>query len=163
MQKEPSLAQQYGSVKLVDVHGTDPNNSKEFQECIPEHNHCTQIIHGMACGDLQDALYVVASLRTLIRVVHMHLHEDAKDSYRLALQEVYERNLTWIPTGKFAACLERCTLPRYACDADTIGGALSLWTAIAYLACKGTRQAVAGRTNVDPNNTGHVEPEQGSN
>ncbi|KAI2492871.1 hypothetical protein MHU86_21684 [Fragilaria crotonensis] len=65
VQKETSLAQQYGSVKLVDVHGTDPNCSKEFQECIPEHDHRTQIIHGMACGDLQDALDVVALLRTI--------------------------------------------------------------------------------------------------
>ncbi len=63
----------------------------------------------------------------------MHLHDDAKDSYRLALQKVYERNLTWIPTGKLPACLERCTLPRYACDEDIIGGALSLWMAIANL------------------------------
>jgi hypothetical protein len=31
------------------------------------------------------------------------------------------------------ACLEHCTLPRYACDKDIIGGALSLWMAIANL------------------------------
>jgi hypothetical protein len=83
VQKEPCLAQQYGYLKSVVVHRTDPNDSKEFQECISEHDHCAQVIHGMACGDLQDALYIVASLRTIIRVVHVHLPEDAKDSYRL--------------------------------------------------------------------------------
>ena len=76
----------------------------------------------------------------------VHLHEDAKDSYQLALQEVYERYLTWIPTGKLPACLERCTLPRYACDADTIGGALGLWTAIANLVKERGRPLPEGRT-----------------
>ena len=77
-QKETCLAQQYGYLKSVVVHGTDPNGSIEFQECIPEHDYCAQVIHGMACGDLQDALYIVASLRTIIRVVHVHLHEEQR-------------------------------------------------------------------------------------
>jgi hypothetical protein len=52
-------------------------------------------------------------------------------------------------------------LPRYAYDANTIGGALSFWTAIANLV-KERGRPVAGRANVDPNNSGHVESEQGS-
>jgi hypothetical protein len=60
VQKETCLAQQYGYLKSVVVHRTDLNGSKEFQECISEHDHRAQAIHGMACGDLQDALYIVA-------------------------------------------------------------------------------------------------------
>jgi hypothetical protein len=112
VQKETSLAQQYASLKLVVVHGT--STAQKFSRVYSRTGPLHSSKHGIACGDLQEgALYIVlASLRIIIRVVHVHLHEDAKDSCRLALQEVYERNLTWIPTGKFPACWERCsTLP----------------------------------------------------
>jgi hypothetical protein len=145
VQKETSIAQALGALKYVAVNGRDPNAAKDFQECIPEQDHRAQVLHGMACGHLLHALYIVASLRTIIRVVHVHIDEDTMDCYRLALQEVYERNLTWIPTGKLPAYLERCTLPRYACDADTIGGTLSLWTAIDKLVKERGRPLPEGR------------------
>jgi hypothetical protein len=47
----------------------------------------------MACGDVQDVLHIVAFLRTIIRVLHVHIDIDANDSYQFVLREAHEHNL----------------------------------------------------------------------
>jgi hypothetical protein len=139
VQKETALAAAYGVfrtvVAFIDV--------EEFKQCVPEASYRCQLLHGMACGSLQDAFYVVASLSRIIRVVHVVIDQFTMQSYRLALQEVHDRELTWVLHGEVPN-LDGITLT-HAVDRYTITKALDLWRAISNLVKTRGRPLPPGR------------------
>ena len=85
-------------------------------------------MHGIACAGLRHAFYVVASLHKIIRIVHVCMSTDAVKRYRLALQEVHDRELSWVLHGQLP-CLDGIKLT-HAVDSYTVQKALDLWRTI---------------------------------
>jgi hypothetical protein len=97
-EKENDLADTHGKYALVTLRNRE--DGKRFKELIPETKFRTQILHGMASGDLNSAFYVVASTRNIIRIVHVHTTDDILHNYRLAMWETCNRAyLRWIRSG----------------------------------------------------------------
>ena len=77
MKSKCTEATLHAEKKLVDEFGEYQEiNAAENPELflkasIPEALYQCQLLHGMACGGLDNAFYVVASLRKILTVVHI--------------------------------------------------------------------------------------------
>ena len=86
---EQRIAKDIGAFVMVLLeNGT---GGKEFRKAVPEFDHRAQLLHGMACGKLNHAFYVVASETGVIRVVHVKCNENDLNIYNEALEEMYGR------------------------------------------------------------------------
>ena len=141
VEKETALASRYGRLAVASL--TLTGGEEEFKHLVPEQDYRCQLVHGLACGDLRHAFYVVASLQRIIRVVHVEIDVDAVQRYRLALQEVHDRELSWVLHGQLPS-LEGCKLT-HAVDAYTVQKALDLWRAISHLVSTRGRPLPPGR------------------
>ncbi|KAI2502156.1 hypothetical protein MHU86_12292 [Fragilaria crotonensis] len=141
--KETALARTYGTCPTIYVVMTDPPTNDDFKRMIPEPEYRCQLLHGIACGNLRHAFYVVASLHKIIRVVHVNVDEQVVEQYRCALQEVHDRELSWVLHGRLP-CLGGMKL-RHAVDEYTVQNTLELWRAIYNLVKTRGRPLPAGR------------------
>jgi hypothetical protein len=126
VKKEINMSIRYGVFRTVFVDLTDGEG--EFKQLVPELDYRCQLLHCIACAGLRHAFYVVASLQKIIRIVHVHVHGDAIEQYRLALQEVHNRELSWVLHGKLPS-LDGMKLG-HAVDVYTVTKALDLWRCI---------------------------------
>jgi hypothetical protein len=65
--QEMELIALFGEYQEIDI-DDDP---AMFKASIPDASYRCQLLHGMAAGILKHAFYVVASLRKILRVVHV--------------------------------------------------------------------------------------------
>ena len=124
VQKEMALATRYGVFKSIN----SSLNPLEFKQSVPESSHRCQLIHGMACGDLRHAFYVVASLSRTIRIVHVLIDDKTVECYHRSLRDFARAEMDWVLDGEVPS-LDGIKLT-HAVDAYTIGKALDLWRAI---------------------------------
>jgi hypothetical protein len=70
-----------------------------FKSSIPDTSYRCQLLHGMASGGLNDAMYVVASLRKIIRVVCVRISSQIQGQYMSAIANLGRQHLGWIVDG----------------------------------------------------------------
>ena len=96
VKKETDLATRHGKFATIHIDLNDGEGGGDFNQLVPEPEYRCQLVHNIACAGLRQAFYVVASLQKIIRIVHVHVSGDAVEQYRLALQEIHDRELCWI-------------------------------------------------------------------
>ena len=154
VKKEINLSIRHGIFRTISVALND--GEEDFKQLVPELEYRCQLLHCIACAGLRHAFYVVASLQKIIRIVHVHVGGDAIEQYRLALQEVHNRELSWVLYGKLPSL-----------DGMKLGHAVDVhcYKGIGPVAkhqqrCDNPRPTTAIRTNVDSNNNCNVESKQ---
>jgi hypothetical protein len=82
----------------------------------------------MACGGLDNAFYVVASLRKIIRFVHVRVRSLLREQYLSVIHNLGETQLNWISEGT----LPTMTFERgsHAVDHHSVQCTLDLWRAM---------------------------------
>jgi hypothetical protein len=96
---EMELMRQYGEFQEIDAE-CDPLS---FKLSIPAASYRCQLLHGMASGSLDDAFYVVASLREIIRVVYVRVSRLIRQQYLSAIADLGRQHLGWIVDGVLPA------------------------------------------------------------
>jgi hypothetical protein len=97
--KEIALASNLGRFQVINL--SQECTGGVFKHLIAEASHRAQLLHGMACGGLMNAFYVVASLTNIIRVVHIIVDKEDLDLYMAVLEGIHETaNLRWVIGGK---------------------------------------------------------------
>jgi hypothetical protein len=119
LQKEHELRRKYGEYVCVSM--VDPM----ICSLIWYKKYRAQLLHGMATGLLGDALYVVASSTSIIRIVHIIARATSLDMYNDGLELLYnEAGLDWTKTGvgipQFLDEEFKGTKLKYAVDNSTI-------------------------------------------
>jgi hypothetical protein len=94
-EKEHELAELHGKYICISLYNAD--GGERFKELVPDIQHRVQLLHGMACGTLLSAFYVIASTTKIIRVMHVHTNNDMLCNYRRGLKSIVNvANLDWI-------------------------------------------------------------------
>jgi hypothetical protein len=129
-QKEVDLLNTLGP--YCDVVLRDGEGGVDFKVAIPEEDHRSQLLHGMAVMNLTSAFYVVASTAGIIRVVYIQFHEDDVRNYRNAIQILFEEaNLKWIDDDGVLPQIDPTEFTSgklvHAVDRYSICKALDLW------------------------------------
>jgi hypothetical protein len=86
-----------------------------FKSSIPNTSYRCQLLHGMASGGLNDAMYVVASLRKIIRVVCVRISSQIRGQYMSAIADLGRQHLGWILDGGVVPEME-CEAMSHAVD-----------------------------------------------
>ena len=86
----------------------------------------------MASGGLNDAMYVVASLRKIIRVVRLRISSQIRGQYMLAIADLGRQHLGWILDGGVVPEME-CEAMSHAVDQHSVQTMFDLWTAMCNL------------------------------
>jgi hypothetical protein len=81
----------------------------------------------MASGGLNDAVYVVASLRKIICVVCVRISSQIRGQYILAIAYLGRQHRGWIVDGKVVPEVEFEALP-HALDQHSVQTMFDLWT-----------------------------------
>lgn len=124
-QAEKDIAQKLGRYLSINIDECTPI---DFENAVPEASFCCQLLHGMTCGNLSDAIYVVASLTKIICVVHIQASRNIRDLYHSLVTEVIYDHLGWVSTG---ICPAFSFKPGdHAVDQHSVQFTLSLWTAV---------------------------------
>jgi hypothetical protein len=114
-----------------------------FKLLIPEPEYRIQLLHGMACGGLNHAIYVVASLRQIIRVVHLNVLESFRYTYMAALTAIIESNLSWVNEGIVPELnLDKSS---HAVDQHSVQMTLDLWLAMVAMITEKGQPLPAGK------------------
>jgi hypothetical protein len=93
--RENQLIAEFGAYQEINAE-EDP---QLFQASIPDLSYRCQLLHGMASGGLDHAFYVVASLRKIIRVVHVRVGSLIREQYLSAIANFGQQHLNWIAEG----------------------------------------------------------------
>ena len=137
---ETELAKQYGEFQEIDVE-RDPMS---FKVSIPDASYRCQLLHGMASGCLNDALYVVASLRKIIRVVHVRVSNLIRQQYLSAIGDLGRQHLGWNVEGSLPATLE-IEPESHAVDRHSVWTTLCLWREMSRMISERGRPLPAGK------------------
>ena len=121
---EKELVTLYGDYLEIDV-DTNPERFKSF---IPDAAYRCQLLHGIASGELDDALYVVASVPCIIRVVRVKISLMIRMQYMSAIAQVGRDHLGWLDSG----IIPQIELPEasHAVDQHTLQFTFNLWNAM---------------------------------
>jgi hypothetical protein len=114
-----------------------------FKVVIPNAGYRGQIVHGMACGFLDHALFVVASLSRIIRVVHVRMTEAFREQYMAVISDVDYHALSWVNEG-IAPDLDLDESP-HAVDQHSVQMTLDLWLAMDAMITERGKPLPAGR------------------
>jgi hypothetical protein len=131
--EEMKIAERRGLYVEVDL--SQEGNHKLFVDLIPQLDYRSQILHGLGCGVLRSAYYVVASEDTIIRVVHVrfHRHDTFHVRYQRAIREIFNNEgLHWIDAGnvpKISPDHFKATL-KYVVDQHTVDQSFELCKAL---------------------------------
>ena len=101
---------------------------ERFKALIPEATYRCQLLHGMASKELDDALYVVASLSCIIRVVRVKISLMICMQYLSAIAQVGRDHLgCWLDSG----IVPQIELPEvsHAVDQHTLQFTFDVWNA----------------------------------
>ena len=97
----------------------------------------------MACGGLDNAFYVVASLRKILRVVHIRVGPLKRQQYVSAITNLGLQHLNWISEGTLPAMLFETG--SHAVDHHSVQCTLDLWRAMSRMINELQRPLQAGR------------------
>jgi hypothetical protein len=100
-----------------------------FKSSIPDTSYRCQLLHGMASGGLNDAVYVVASLQKIICVVRVCISSQIRGQYMLAIAYLGWQRIGWIVDGGVVPEMEFKASP-HAVDQHNVQTAFDLWTAM---------------------------------
>jgi hypothetical protein len=92
--QQMSLDGVFGECQEINV-DKDP---KLFKASISDASYRCQLLHDMASGTLKDAFYDVASLRKILRVVHVRIGLLMQEQYILVITTLVRR-LSWMREG----------------------------------------------------------------
>lgn len=130
--KETLLAEKFG--RFCTVRLQQMEDGARFKELIPDVNYRTQVLHGMCCGGLSSAFYVVASTTKIIRVVYISTTPYIIRTYCSAFRYQWnEANLHWIDSGTVPEIAEdeySNGFLRYVTDKQTLKFNFDLWKCI---------------------------------
>ncbi len=122
--EEMELIALYGEYQEINAE-EDPMS---FKSSIPDTSYRCQLLHGMASGGLNDAMYVVASLRKIIRVVRVRISSQIRGQYMSAIADLGRQHLGWILDGGVVPEME-CEAMSHAVDQHSVQTTFDLWTA----------------------------------
>lgn len=91
-QAEIAIALRFGQYHCVNA----VEDAMVFKESIPDASYRGQLIHGMCCAGVHDAIFVVASLRKIIRVVHVSITNMFCAQYMSAIGDISREHLAWV-------------------------------------------------------------------
>lgn len=64
-----------------------------FKESIPDASHHRQLVHVVCCAGVNDAIFVVVSLRKILQVVHVSITNMFCAQYMLAINDIGPEHL----------------------------------------------------------------------
>ena len=114
-----------------------------FASSIPDTSCRCQLLHGMASGGLDNALYVVASLRQIIRVVRIRISPLIRGQYLSVLGDLGRKHLDWIEDGVVPPMEFKAG--SHAVDQHSVQTTLDLWIAMTNMIFSRRRPLPAGR------------------
>jgi hypothetical protein len=91
-QAELTIAMHYGQYHSVNA----MDDSMAFKESIPDATYRGQLVHGMCCAGVNDAIFVVASLRWILHVVHVSISNMFRGQYMSAIGDIGRDHLSWV-------------------------------------------------------------------
>jgi hypothetical protein len=91
-QAEIAIALRFGQYHCVNA----VEDAMVFKESIPDASYRGQLVHGMCCAGVIDAIFVVASLRKILRVVHVSITNMFCAQYMSAIGEIGRDHLAWV-------------------------------------------------------------------
>ena len=105
------------------------DNPQLFKGSIPDASYRCQLLHGIASGSVNHAVYVVASLRKIICVVHVHKGALQREQYLSVIATLGRQHLHWITEGVVPA---RITFKAgsHAVDHHSVQCNFALWKAL---------------------------------
>jgi hypothetical protein len=139
-QTEIDLAQRFGPYHCVIL----PEMTEQFKETIPDCSYRVQILHGLACAMTDDSFYVVASLRKIIRMVHVRVNRLLRLTYLNLLWEVGENDLSWVVDGVVPE-VAMITPGMHAVDQHSMQFTMDLWKAMVAMIEQWRRPLPAGK------------------
>jgi SAP domain-containing protein len=92
---ETELASRFGRYLTV----SEVENPVLFKESIPEAAYRGQLLHVVCCGGLFNAIFVVASLKSIIRIVHVSITAVVRAQYMSAIGDIGREHLSWVGDG----------------------------------------------------------------
>ena len=142
---EKELVDEFGECQEINA----VKNPDLFKAIIPEASYRCQLLHGMACGGLENGFYVVASLRKILRVVHVRVGRLLRQQYVSVITNLGRQHLNWISEG---------TLPTMTFEQDSHGvdhhsvqcSTLGLWRAMSRMIRNLQRPLVAAGRHLIP-------------
>jgi SAP domain len=137
--EEYKLIAEFGAYQEINA-DEDP---ELFKVSIPEASYRCQLLHGMASGALNHAFYVVASLRKIIRVVHVQVGSLIREQYVSVITNLGRQHLSWIAEGAVPAMAFEAG--SHAVDHHSVQCTLDLWRAICRLILEQGKPLPAGR------------------
>ena len=117
----------FGEYQEIDI-DDDP---AMFKASIPDASYRCQLLHGMAAGILKHAFYVVASLRKILRVVHVRIGSLMQEQYISAITNLVELHLNWMRDGIVPAMTFEAV--SHAVDQHSVQFTFDLWKALCRL------------------------------
>ena len=139
LRAENQLVAQFGEYQEINA----VLNPELFKASIPEASYRCQLLHGMACGGLDNAFYVVASLRKILRVVHIRVTPLIRQQYVSAITNLGLQHLNWISEGTLPAMSFEAG--SHAVDHHSVQCTLDLWRAMNRMISELQRPLPAGR------------------
>jgi hypothetical protein len=122
--KEARLRDKFGEYKRINLKSREEDI--EFRYCIPDVSHRSQLLHGLGCGHLLEAFYVVATTTHILRVVHVVVDRDFLRTYLRALDFIHsEAKLDWCLEGEIPQIDEKYL--GYAADQHSFECCLLFW------------------------------------
>jgi hypothetical protein len=91
-QAEIAIALRFGQYHCINA----IEDAMVFKESIPDASYRGQLIHGMCCAGVNDAIFVVASLRKIIRMVHISITNMFCAQYMSAISDIGCEHLAWV-------------------------------------------------------------------
>lgn len=115
-----------------------------FKQSIPDASYRAQLVHGMCCAGVNDAIFVVASLRKILRVVHITINNMFRDQYMSAIGNIGRDHLSWVANN---AVPEDMLFKddSHAVDRHSVQTTLELWNAMVAMISVRGRPLPAGR------------------
>jgi hypothetical protein len=89
---EVAIALQFGQYHCINA----VEDATVFKESIPDDLYCRQLVHGMCCTGVNDAIFVVASLRKILQVVHVSITDMFCAKYMSAIGDIGREHLAWV-------------------------------------------------------------------
>ena len=137
MKSKCSQATLSAEMELITLYGEYQEiNAEEdpisFKSSIPDTSYRCQLLHGMASGNLDNAFFVVASLRKIIRVVRVRISSQIRGQYMSAIAHLGRQHLRWIVDGGVVPEMEFET-GSHAVDQHSVQTTFDLWQAMCNL------------------------------
>jgi hypothetical protein len=128
LSEEMELVTLYGEYQEINAE-EDPMS---FKSSIPDISYRCQLVHGMASAGLDNAFYVVASLRKIIRVVRVRISNLIRGQYMSAIADLGRQHLRWIVDGGVVPEME-FQAGSHAVDQHSVQTTFDLWKAMSNL------------------------------